>query len=211
MDRAGALAPYRDLVKTFDFTADEVHELGPLLEFGDLTGQYLSNMAKETSHLGEGPLFPVADPRLNIKRKAHGLVRVAKYIRSPRYSGDGHSLFQQLGASETWETDDISSTMSITLEGNSRSIFLEKSDVYIGNDESEPLKIFIPHEESAQDVCVQGSLPRKLVEWLMTDPETVSRMPIRDMEKAVGVVKGAAECKDYLSREDLKTRRYSRY
>lgn len=51
--------------------------------------------------------------------------------------------------------------------------------------ETSPLKICIPHDETAQDVCIQQVLPHKLVEWLMKThrDEHVS-------EKAVGIVKG---------------------
>ncbi|KAK4166977.1 hypothetical protein QBC43DRAFT_298156 [Cladorrhinum sp. PSN259] len=190
VDRAGSLAPFRNLVKTLDFSMEEAHDLGPLWEWGGLTDCYLSAMVRETPRLGSGSPSCVSDTRLDIKRKAHGLLRVAKYIRSPRYSGDGQTLYQRLCASETWETDDILSELSITLDGRMHFINLEKSEVYISDEQAAPLRIFIPQEETAQDICVQHALPRKLVEWLMMDPETGTRKPPREMEKAVGVVKG---------------------
>ena len=58
----------------------------------------------------------------------------------------------------------------------------------MSGEDTSPLKIFIPHDGIAQDVCVQGALPRKLVEWLMANPRGKSRAPIDD--KAVGIVKG---------------------
>lgn len=99
-----------------------------------------------------------------------------------------------LQGSETWETDDISVRLDITMDGKSNTIRLERGDgVYMsGGGCSSPLQIYIPHEETAQDVCVQHALPRKLVEWLMTPPpegrEPGLTVPID--ERAVGVVKG---------------------
>ncbi|KAK3387764.1 hypothetical protein B0H63DRAFT_542160 [Podospora didyma] len=45
----------------------------------------------------------------------------------------------------------------------------ESCEVYIERDVS-PLKIYIPRSEEAQDLCIQHSLPEKLVEWMMVDP-----------------------------------------
>jgi len=114
--------------------------------------------------------------------------RVAKYFRSPRFSGNGQALYDLLRGSETWETDDISAKLTLTIDGKTHSVNQRQGEVYMSGEDTSPLKIFIPHDGIAQDVCVQGALPRKLVEWLMANPRGKSRAPIDD--KAVGIVKG---------------------
>lgn len=112
---------------------------------------------------------------------------MAKYLRSPRFSGNGQALYDLLRDSETWETDDISAQMTLTMDGKTHSITLQQGDVYMSGEDTSPLQIFIPQEETAQDVCIQQTLPRTLVKWLM-DPLDESHPPVND--RAVGIVKG---------------------
>ncbi|KAK0648252.1 hypothetical protein B0T16DRAFT_407934 [Cercophora newfieldiana] len=189
IDRAGPMKGFRVMVKTLDFSMQEVHELEPFIRWAGLQDRYLSRMVREIPDLGSGKKFRVSDPRYELKKKAHGLVRVAKYFQSPRFSGNGQALYDLLRGSETWETDDISATLTLTLDGETHSTFQRRGEVYMSGEDTSPLKIFIPHNGIAQDVCVQGALPRTLVEWLMASPRGTSRAPAID-DKAVGIVKG---------------------
>ncbi|KAK0742653.1 hypothetical protein B0T18DRAFT_168089 [Schizothecium vesticola] len=188
IDRAGPMAQFRDLVKTLDFTMEEVHDLELFIRWAGLGHRYLSRMVEEMPDLGSGEKFRVSEPLYDLKKKAHGLVRVAKYFRSPRFWGNGQALYDLLRDSETWETDDISARLTLTLNGKTHAIKLEQGDVYMSGGDTSPLKIFIPRDEIAQDVCVQYTLPQKLVEWFMINHQDKSRAPIND--RAVGVVKG---------------------
>ncbi|KAK0611985.1 hypothetical protein B0T14DRAFT_531382 [Immersiella caudata] len=187
VDRAGPMAQFRDVVKTLDFTMEEVHELELFIRWAGLQNLYLSQMVEEVPDVGSGKKFRVSEPRYDLRYKAHGLVRVAKYFRSPRFQGNGQALYDLLRDSETWETDDISARLSLTVNGKTHSIKLKQGDVYMSGEDTSPLKIFIPHEETAQDVCIQQTLPQKFVKWLM-DPLDESRVPVND--RAVGIVKG---------------------
>ncbi|KAK5657900.1 hypothetical protein OQA88_2449 [Cercophora sp. LCS_1] len=188
IDRAGPMARFRGMVKTLDFTMEEVHDLEPFIRWAGLPHRHLSRMVEELPDLGSGEKFRISEPRLDVRRKAHGLVRVAKYFRSPRFSGDGQALYDLLRNSETWETDDISASLTLTIDGTTHSIKLQQGDVYMTGGDTSPLKIFIPHDEIAQDVCVQHTLPQKLVGWLVMSPRGETRAPVND--RAVGVVKG---------------------
>ncbi|KAK1761584.1 hypothetical protein QBC47DRAFT_409582 [Echria macrotheca] len=188
IDRAGPMAQFRNVAKTLDFTMEEVHDLEPFISWAGLGNRYLSRMVEEVPDLGSGEKFRVSEPRYNLKKKAHALVRIAKYIRSPRFSGNGQALYDLLRTSETWETDDISSRLTLTIDGQKHSIKLKHGDVYMTGEDTQPLKIFIPHDEIAQDVCVQHNLPRKLVDWLMMHHDGQSRPSVSD--RAVGIVKG---------------------
>lgn len=69
------MAQFRDMAKTLDFTMDEVHELRPFIRWAGLQHRYLSCMVEEIPDVGLGWKFPVSDPRFDVRRKAHGLVR----------------------------------------------------------------------------------------------------------------------------------------
>jgi len=115
--------------------------------------------------------------------------RIAKYFRSPRFSGNGQALYDLLRHSETWETDDFSSLVTLYIAGEVKVMELKQGDIYTthisegGNPSS--LKIFIPHDRTAQDVCIQQDLPQRLVKWLMKTPYGKLLN-----DKAVGIVKG---------------------
>jgi hypothetical protein len=75
IDRAGPMAQFRDVVKTLDFTMEEVHDLELFIRWAGLGHRYLSRMVEEVPDLGSGEKFRVSEPRYDLKKKAHGLVR----------------------------------------------------------------------------------------------------------------------------------------
>ncbi|KAK0726345.1 hypothetical protein B0T21DRAFT_371413 [Apiosordaria backusii] len=198
IDRQGPMAEFQEQVKTLDFDMEEVHDLEPFFKWAGLTDRYLSNMVREVPCLGNGAKFPVSNPLFDIRRKAHELLRVAKFFRSPRYQeGGGKHLYSQLRSARTWETDDISAQLVLEMNGQSYVVPLDKSDMYIAEEggEREPprLTIYIPHDETDQDVCIQHKLPHKLVEWMMTDPATGKTKPVDG--RAVRVVTAVLNAK----------------
>ncbi|KAK3315550.1 hypothetical protein B0H66DRAFT_628718 [Apodospora peruviana] len=187
-DRKQLAEMFRGKVKMLDFTMKEVCDLNPFLEWAGLTNRYLSNIVKDCPVLDSGEKWSVSDPRFDIRRKAHGIVRIATHFKSPRVQGDGKSLYDLLRASTTWETNCISSELSIEMD---RSCHREKrgqSEVYIDDSGTlQCLKIYIPHDERTQDVAIQHTLPEKLAQWLMSDP---SREKGTINVHVVGIVKG---------------------
>ena len=75
IDRAGPMVGFLVMVKTLDFSMQEVHDLEPFIRWARLEDRYLSRMVREIPDLGFGEKFRVSDPRYELKRKAHGLVR----------------------------------------------------------------------------------------------------------------------------------------
>ncbi|KAK0705518.1 hypothetical protein B0H67DRAFT_558107 [Lasiosphaeris hirsuta] len=187
-DRKELEEKFRNKISMLDFTLGDVRKLKPFLRWAGLEDRYLSHMVRETPVLGEGDKFQVSDQRFDIRRKAHGFLRLAAHYRSPRFEADGQALYDLLRASETWETDGISSKLSIFIGGATFTVELEQSDVFI-DEASVPIKIYIPHDDGAQDVCIQKSLPDKLVEWMMKDTSNGEAPRTVDAD-AVGIVTG---------------------
>ena len=99
--------------------------------------------------------------------------RVAVHLKSPRTrSTDAVEHFYTLLLNaETWETDGISSILTMHQDSAPVSVELDQSEVHIADNEI-PLKICVPHGEVSQDVCFGSALPDQLVRWMVTDPTT---------------------------------------
>ncbi|KAK4641164.1 hypothetical protein QC761_609930 [Podospora bellae-mahoneyi] len=194
IDRQGPMAEFWHHVRVLDFDMEEVHDLQAFIEWAGLTGRYLSKMVREVPCLGAGPKVPIGNPLFDIRKKAHEIL-------SPRYQeGNGCKLYAQLRGAQTWETDDISAQLVLEMDGESYVVPLEKSDMYIAEEgeegETSPpscLTIYIPHDETDQDVCIQHKLPYKLMEWIMTDPGTGKTKPVDG--RAVRVVTAVLNAK----------------
>lgn len=112
------------------------------------------------------------------------------YFKSPRIKDSGQAFYDLLRSCQTWETAGISSELHLTMDGEVFKVKTEHSDVHI-NEAADFLKIYIPHNEVAQDVCIQHALPRKLVEWMMTAPGNSSdKKAVSVDDRAAGIVKG---------------------
>lgn len=116
--------------------------------------------------------------------------RIATHLGSPRLSGNGQEFYDLLRSSETWETDGISSQLGLRMDGQSVTIEQEQGDVYIDEQPDGPLKIYIPHDEGKQDECIQSTLPKMLVQWIMTKPraETAPLIDPVDITIVTGLV-----------------------
>ncbi|KAJ4286393.1 hypothetical protein N0V88_008016 [Collariella sp. IMI 366227] len=154
---------FRPQVKIMDFTLSEVHKLEPLLKWGRLENRFLSVLVEEKSVLDSGEKHAVSEPKFDIKSKAHALLRIAIHFNSPRITDNGQAFYGLLCSCQTWETTGISSELHLTMNGEVFKVKIEHSDVHI-NEAADLLKIYIPHNEVTQDVCIQHALPQKLVE-----------------------------------------------
>ncbi|KAK3936617.1 hypothetical protein QBC46DRAFT_461396 [Diplogelasinospora grovesii] len=185
-------------VKMLDFTLSEVRQLRPFLEWPGLETRYLSRLVRVDSVLDSGTQWPVSDRRFDIRTKAHGLLRVAVHFKSPRTQQDTESLYHLLRRSQTWETDGISSKLHLIMDGEFITAQVQHGEAHIHEDDRE-LKVYIPHDEETQDVSIQSTLQERLVQWIMTDPQT--RVPGDVDIAAVAVVKGLLNAKiDSVSR-----------
>lgn len=74
---------FRDKIKTLDFTVAELQDLEPFIKWAGLEDRYLSKMVQEQPVLcGTTNTYPIIihkiyrpKPHMDIKRKAHGLLR----------------------------------------------------------------------------------------------------------------------------------------
>ncbi|RYP23520.1 hypothetical protein DL765_001034 [Monosporascus sp. GIB2] len=171
VDRKKLGAVFQDRIETLDVTMTEVRQLQPFIEWSGLGGRYLSHLVKEITLLDSGVRAPISDPIQDIRKKAYALYRIAKHFQSPRIKDNDQALYDLLRCSETWETDEILSQLIISMDGKSISEQTSSSQVHIEDGASE-LKIYVPKEEGTRDACYLSTLPRRLVEWAMTDPVT---------------------------------------
>ncbi|RYP57689.1 hypothetical protein DL769_009334 [Monosporascus sp. CRB-8-3] len=182
---------FRDRIETLDITMGEMRQLQPFIGWSGLGDRYLSRLVKEITLLGSGVRAPISDPIQDIRRKAYALYRIAKHFQSPRIKDNDQALYDLLRGSQTWETDEILSQLIISMDGNSISEQTSSSQIHIEDGASE-LKIYVPEEEGSRDACYLFALPRRLVEWAMTDPVTLIQEKINpDMIMAMAAILNA--------------------
>ncbi|RYP09924.1 hypothetical protein DL764_000966 [Monosporascus ibericus] len=171
VDRKNLGEIFQDRIETLDVTMTEVRQLQPFIEWSGLGGRYLSRLVKEITLLDSGVRAPISDPIQDIRRKAYELYRIAKHFQSPRIKDEDQALYDLLRSAQTWETDEILSQLIISMDGKPISVQTSSSQVHI-EDGASQLKIYVPEEEGSREVCYLTALPRRLVEWAMTDPVT---------------------------------------
>lgn len=79
------------------------------------------------------------------------------------------------------------------MDGQPVTVEMEHGDVYIDEKADAPLRFYIPHDEETQDVCIQHTLPKMLVEWFMKEPGAEGPRIIN--AAAIGSVKGLLNAK----------------
>ncbi|KAK0372912.1 hypothetical protein CLIM01_09734 [Colletotrichum limetticola] len=95
---------------------------------------------------------------------------VASHFNSPR-SDDVHGLYHTLRATEVFETHGISSEIHLVQDGKAHIHAKSSSELHI-REAAGRLQIYVPLSKERQDFCYHSSLPRRLLEWVMTEPET---------------------------------------
>lgn len=175
--------------KTLDFTLDEVRRLQPFLSWLDLESRYLSSSVREISTVAGGRMNKLQNPDREIKQKAEGLYRyfacgcvsisranccsrIAVHYNSPRTEDDGMELYHILNGTKVYETDGISSELHLSQDGQSIVHIQEQSELHLREDD-DVLNVYVPRDPKTQGFCYFSTLPRRLLEWMMTDPVTV--------------------------------------
>ncbi|KAI1385608.1 uncharacterized protein F4822DRAFT_413682 [Hypoxylon trugodes] len=155
-------------MKLLDFTKNEICHLGALIKWAGLEDRYLSWMVKESSDLDSGVKIPISDPTQDVSKKAYGLLRIATHFKSPRIQGDGQEFYDLLRGLGTWETQGISTTFSVSIDGQTVSHKVDRGEIHI--DDSDGLYIYLPYDEQRRDDSYLSVLPDCLAKWIMTDP-----------------------------------------
>ncbi|KAF4957230.1 hypothetical protein FGADI_3295 [Fusarium gaditjirri] len=158
--------------KMLDFTLDEVRRLRPFLSWLDLGSRYLSTSVREISTVAGGRMDKLQYPDRDIRQKAAGLFRIAVHFNSPRTSEDSSELYWTLLGAEVYETDGISSELHLSQDGHGLIHVQERSELHIREDDS-GLKVYVPRDPKTQGFCYFSTLPRRFLEWMMTDPATL--------------------------------------
>ncbi|KAF5714682.1 hypothetical protein FMUND_7251 [Fusarium mundagurra] len=158
--------------KMLDFTLDEVRRLRPFLSWLDLEKRYLSTSVREISTVAGGRMDELQYPDRDIRQKATGLFRIAVHFNSPRTSEDSSDLYWTLMCAEVYETDGISSELHLSQDGHGLVHVQDRSELHIREDDS-GLKIYVPRDPKTQGFCYFSTLPRRFLEWMMTDPVTL--------------------------------------
>ncbi|OTA86918.1 hypothetical protein M434DRAFT_399722 [Hypoxylon sp. CO27-5] len=157
-------------VKALDFTTNEICQLRAFIKWAGLEDRYLSRLVKETSVLDSGVKVPISDPRQDISKKAYGLLRIASNFNSPRVEGDGQGFYDILRQSRTWEAEKISTTLVVSIDGQTVTEEVDRGDVHI--DDANGLDIYVPYDERRRDDAYLTNVPNRLAKWMMTDPAT---------------------------------------
>ncbi|KAF4462555.1 hypothetical protein FALBO_10629 [Fusarium albosuccineum] len=158
--------------KILDFTLDEVRRLRPFLSWAGLEMRYLSSMVREISTVAGGRMDRLHYPDRDIRQKADGLYRIAVHFNSPRTMGDSSELYWTLCRTEVYETDGISSELHLSQDGHDLIHVQERSELHLREDD-DILKVYVPRDPKTQGFCYFSALPRRFLEWMMTDPATL--------------------------------------
>lgn len=75
-------------------------------------------------------------------------------------------------SAEVYETDGISSELHLSQDGHGLVHVQDRSELHIREDDS-GLKIYVPRDPKTQGFCYFSTLPRRFLEWMMTDPVTL--------------------------------------
>ncbi|KAF4340028.1 hypothetical protein FBEOM_6067 [Fusarium beomiforme] len=158
--------------KMLDFSLDEVRRLRPFLSWLGMESRYLSTSVREISTVAGGPMDKLQYPDREVREKADGLYRIAVHFNSPRTSEDNSSLYWTLSGAVVYETDGISSELHLSQDGRDLIHVQERSELHIREDDSN-LEVYVPRDPKNQGFCYFSALPRRLLEWMMTDPATL--------------------------------------
>ncbi|KAJ0152697.1 Benzoate 4-monooxygenase [Fusarium oxysporum f. sp. albedinis] len=158
--------------KMLDFTLDEVRRLRPFLSWLDLESRYLSTSVREISTVAGGLMDKLQYRDREFRQKADGLFRIAVHFNSPRTSENSSELYWTLMGAEVYETDGISSELYLSQDGHGLVHVQDRSELHIREDDSS-LKIYVPRDPKTQGFCYFSTLPRRFLEWMMTDPVTL--------------------------------------
>lgn len=98
---------------------------------------------------------------------------------SPRTSRNSNlnEFYAFLRNSETLETDKITAQLLLTQDDTKLRVEKDSALLHIREDIG-GLKVYVPGDKRSQEVCFNSRLPRRLCEWMMTDPATQLVAPV---------------------------------
>jgi hypothetical protein len=103
--------------------------------------------------------------------------RIAVTYNSPRTQNDQAAFYALLQSSETLETARITAELLLTQDDEVLRVEKESASLHI-HEGTDGLRVYVPRDNRSQEVCFNSKLPRRLCEWIMTDPTTQSVTPV---------------------------------
>jgi hypothetical protein len=91
------------------------------------------------------------------------LYRIAVTYNSPKAKWDQNEFYTLLQASETLETERITSVLLLTQDGKTLRVEKESASLHIFEG-TDGLKVYVLREKRSQEVCFNSKLPRRLCE-----------------------------------------------
>ncbi|KAI1262212.1 hypothetical protein F5Y18DRAFT_398949 [Xylariaceae sp. FL1019] len=173
VDREQLKDIFQSKVKLLDFSLKEVAHLRPFFDWLCLRDRYLSCCTKEvTSFPGHGATV-ISSPSLQIRHKAHAFLQIACHYGSPRtgLKKDIHRLYEALQNAQVFATDDVSSNLRVSQDGQTHEVESTRTTLHIDERDS-ALRVYIPRKEDDQLYVFTNKLARAFFQWMMTNPST---------------------------------------
>ncbi|KAI1132208.1 hypothetical protein F5Y10DRAFT_284107 [Nemania abortiva] len=176
VDRRELWQAFGSEVKLLDFTLNETRILGPFINWLGLGDRYLSIAVKEIPFVkyNNPSTRLVQNPERQIRKRAHGLLRIAMQIDSPR-AGSGPKrmqLYRTLRQAKVYETYRITSELHLLQDNHNFKYIKHPGELHIREDGNGTLELYVSRVPICRDICYFETLPRRLLDWLMTDPVT---------------------------------------
>ncbi|KAK4233160.1 hypothetical protein C8A03DRAFT_19708 [Achaetomium macrosporum] len=194
LDRRPLGEDFAGLAKFLDFGMDELRMLRPLIRWAGLGNRYLSKSVKEISRADSESTRPISALHRDIRGKAHALLRIAMTYNSPRIQGDRNAFYALLQNSETLETERITAELLLSQDNDVLRVEKESASLHI-REEAHGLTFYVPRDNRSQEVCFNSKLPRRLCEWIMTNPATQITEPTSS--EAVTAVQSVLNAKSF--------------
>ncbi|PWY95999.1 hypothetical protein BO94DRAFT_601049 [Aspergillus sclerotioniger CBS 115572] len=170
-DRKHLLSHFSSKAKLLDFEVDEIPRLEPFILWSGLWDRYLSCCVKEITMVDRDAARPLSNPDRDIRPKAHGLLRFAVHLQSPRAVQDEEALYETLKTISMKETNGILSELRLHQDGMDIKVEISRSELHLDARDGR-LTVYISEDRRAQDICFLDRLPVALLQWMKTDPST---------------------------------------
>ncbi|MCJ1354926.1 MAG: hypothetical protein MMC33_004916 [Icmadophila ericetorum] len=144
-----------------DFSLEEVRVLRKFLTAMGLESRYMSNLAQETSTVNESSKDSVLSEQF--QQKASGFYRCA--IHFGGFSPEDRSLYQKFLGTEVHESDGISKTVTIWINGVCSCVSGAKGKIHIAEIAGQ-LRLCVPKDPRDRELCYLVQLPEKLASYL---------------------------------------------
>ncbi|OJJ45929.1 hypothetical protein ASPZODRAFT_546868 [Penicilliopsis zonata CBS 506.65] len=172
-DRKRLFTLFSPVARILDFNVDEVVQLSYFLYRVGLSKEYMSQQVEEITALKKGDAGrPLSDLTLDIRSKAHGLLRLAVHFQSPRALHDKEALYRTLRTIEIRETDKISSKITLYQIGNEATVEVVPGELHLDNNDGR-LTVYVTKDQPSRDICFLDRVPQVLMEWIMVEPLNV--------------------------------------